>query len=324
MTRILTNRISLYSICAASVISFTSCASSRVGIKQATFEKLKAECWASEEFQPPTQSGQKFSPSNAYSLARACRLVWEEDKGAIAAVADQWGLDHLFVDLRATHSQYLLLGNKDFTILAFRATQSKVRDIGTVLKFGRYETKEEYEDGIYGGQPPGAAGFREGVADCFSGGLVQDIKLFRRATGASDKPLFITGHSLGGALAVLTRAKLAKSGMHSDSLYVYGCPVTVSPCGTKAQAYRDDFRSTNFFLRFPGDNVPRLRWYNETYTPPGQSFEVHPDGRMTDYSEYRTLNGVTSIGWCVPWLANWISNHNLERSYLPALHATTE
>lgn len=123
---------------------------------------------------------------------------------------------------------------------------------------------------------------------------------------------------------MLSRANLAKSSIASDSLYVFGCPVTVSPTGSAAKAYRADFGATNYFLRFPGDNVPRLRWRNEDYSPPGHSYEVHSNGSLTDYSEYRTLNWATSIACCVPWLANMIYNHNLERSYLPSVHAITE
>jgi len=323
MQKILIKSNTLALLAISSTAFLTSCVSSKIGHKQASFEILKKEPWAAEKFEAPRKSGEQFNPVNAYSLARACRLVWEEDKGAISSVADQWGLDHLFVDLRTTHSQYLLLGNKDFTILAFRATQGKLKDLGTVLKFGNYETNEKYEDGIYGGLPPGAAGFRESVADCFSGGIVRDIELFRRATKASKAPLFITGHSLGGGLAVLTRAKLAnKYEIDADSLYVFGSPVSVSTQGS--EAYREKFASTNYFLRFPGDNVPRLRWKGEDYSPPGRSFEIHPDGKLTDYSTYRTMNTVTSLGWCIPWLTNMISNHNLDRSYLPSVKKSGE
>ncbi|RYD84605.1 MAG: hypothetical protein EOP84_05045 [Verrucomicrobiaceae bacterium] len=303
------------------ILNLVSCSTSKVGSKQEDFRKLTLKPWAKGDFKAPKPSNTKFSSHNALSLSRACRLVWEEDKGAIEAVSKSWGLQHLFVDLRTTHSQYLILGNSEFTILAYRATQGKVRDIGTVLKYGRWETSRQFADGIYGGLPPGAAGFREAVADCFSAGLIRDIQLFRSATKAEGAPLFITGHSLGGGLAVLTRAKLAKVGINADSLYVFGCPVTVSPVGDEAIDYRQRFASSNYFLRFPGDNVPRIRWYNETYSPPGQSFQISPDGRLTPYSEYRTLNTASSFAWSIPWLAGWISNHNLEKSYIPAIEA---
>src|SRR4051794_31265222 len=41
---------------------------------------------------------------------------------------------------------------------------------------------------------------------------------------ARDKPLFLTGHSMGGALAVLTACRLAKMGRTPTAIYTFGSP----------------------------------------------------------------------------------------------------
>jgi hypothetical protein len=41
---------------------------------------------------------------------------------------------------------------------------------------------------------------------------------------ANDKPLFLTGHSMGGALAVLTACRLAKMGRAPTAIYTFGSP----------------------------------------------------------------------------------------------------
>jgi pimeloyl-ACP methyl ester carboxylesterase len=41
---------------------------------------------------------------------------------------------------------------------------------------------------------------------------------------AKDKPLFLTGHSMGGALAVLTACRLAKLGRPPVAIYTFGSP----------------------------------------------------------------------------------------------------
>jgi pimeloyl-ACP methyl ester carboxylesterase len=41
---------------------------------------------------------------------------------------------------------------------------------------------------------------------------------------ARDKPLFLTGHSMGGALAVLTACRLAKMGRPPTAVYTFGAP----------------------------------------------------------------------------------------------------
>src|SRR5213079_949071 len=44
------------------------------------------------------------------------------------------------------------------------------------------------------------------------------------AEDARDKPLFLTGHSMGGALAVLTACRLAKMGRPPVAIYTFGAP----------------------------------------------------------------------------------------------------
>lgn len=41
---------------------------------------------------------------------------------------------------------------------------------------------------------------------------------------ARDKPLFLTGHSMGGALAVLAACRLAQRGRHPAAIYTFGSP----------------------------------------------------------------------------------------------------
>lgn len=308
-------------------VSRFSTASTKLVARDNYAKQLHKADWAVNSFVSPTASGKNFNANNALSLVRACRLVWEEDKSAIDAVAKHWGLEYHFVDLRSTHTQYLLLGNADFTILAYRATQGKFGDLMTVLKTARYVSKGPVFDQI----PSGAGGFRTSVADSFSAGLVGDIKNFRRNTGATQSPFFITGHSLGGALAVLARHRLNEEGIKADSLYVFGCPISLrlEPGSPEYVSYKRDYADTNFFLRFyddkrnwsPGDNVPRLnpRFFSEQYEPLGVSCQIHPDGRLTDYSKYKPLNAISSIGWAVPWLFEWLCTHNLDRSYIPAI-----
>jgi pimeloyl-ACP methyl ester carboxylesterase len=49
-------------------------------------------------------------------------------------------------------------------------------------------------------------------------------KIERLLEDAADKPLFLTGHSMGGALAVLTACRLAKIGRPAVATYTFGSP----------------------------------------------------------------------------------------------------
>src|SRR3954447_21195474 len=63
--------------------------------------------------------------------------------------------------------------------------------------------------------------FTTASAPCFAapGGRSEPI-----LEQARDKPLFLTGHSMGGALAVLTACRLAKMGRPPAAVYTYGAP----------------------------------------------------------------------------------------------------
>jgi pimeloyl-ACP methyl ester carboxylesterase len=53
---------------------------------------------------------------------------------------------------------------------------------------------------------------------------------------ARDKPLFLTGHSMGGALAVLTAARLATAGRPPAATYTFGAPRVGDPAFCAAHA----------------------------------------------------------------------------------------
>lgn len=138
------NRIYIITIITLPCIFICGCLSRIVEREQEQITKSTKEAWASKQFDAPKASGAIYNSVNAYSLARVCSLIWDENKSSISAVSKMWGGEHLFVDLRSTHSQYLLFGNGDFTVLAFRATQTKIGDFITVLKYRIYDTNDDH------------------------------------------------------------------------------------------------------------------------------------------------------------------------------------
>jgi hypothetical protein len=297
-------------------LSLMGCAS-KVGHKYNEASGIVEQEWASAPYAEPVPSGGVYNAHNAYTLARACALAWEDDKIAIDRVAGHWKLPYLYTDLRGTHTQYVLIGDSRFTILAFRATQGKLGDLWTVSKFIFYETS--VSDSIYHGIPPANAGFRESAAGAIASGLIRDITLFRGATRAENAPLFITGHSLGGAVALLVRPKLEEEGIVADSVYLYGAPITISPNEIPSRSYYDRYGSSTFLHRFVGDNVPRLRGRSLMYEPPGIYLEINSKGEKVPMPRYQSLNGFSSLLWTPWWLMNGTKAHSLQKSYLPAL-----
>lgn len=184
--------------------------------------------------------------------------------------------------------------------------------------------------------PIGHAGFRAAAAEAFLNGIEHDLQNFREQTGAinNNSPVFITGHSLGGALALVIRPRI-NNNFPVDSVYVYGAPIALANESNIEKIFLD----TTFLHRFNGtksakgifknwehDNVPRLtsKLLPKLYKAPGNSFEIFPDGELQPYPEYHELSIIGTLAWSGLWLSNQVTAHNLERSYLPALKFNAE
>lgn len=154
----------------------------------------------------PTAIG--FSLANANALVQAAGLAYHPpDEVATQALA--WGFgSYKILDSGAT--QGYVMANESAIVVSFRGTQGKdLRDWITNLDFDRLET------------PDGAVhcGFNKAVDRVFEDLLLTVMKF--RTQGQA---LFLTGHSLGGALATLTTLRLVNAGQSVQGLYTFGSP----------------------------------------------------------------------------------------------------
>ncbi|MFK8016973.1 MAG: hypothetical protein AB8G17_16215 [Gammaproteobacteria bacterium] len=149
-----------------------------------------------------------FSMATARSMAAACKLAYQTDPAALCATLAQWNLNaELLIDIDDT--QGFVAANEDVAILAFRGTES-VKDWLRNLKIRRIVT------------PWGKAhrGFYDGAEAVWST-LVKPV-LEELADGR--RKIWLTGHSLGGALATATAA-LADGDIDITGCYTFGQPL---------------------------------------------------------------------------------------------------
>jgi len=153
----------------------------------------------------------QYSGVNATSMALASALAYEPgaeaEKQALA-----WGFpkfNFLQGTRRISDTQAYITGNDKLIILAFRGTEQKIQDWATDLNFIKTEG------------PLGNV--HEGFNSAFNSVIVSLTKsLFEFRD--NQQPIWVTGHSLGAALATLAVAAFTEFGLEVSGLYTFGSP----------------------------------------------------------------------------------------------------
>ncbi|MEU3022586.1 Mbeg1-like protein [Nocardiopsis alba] len=178
-------------------------------------------------------------------LAHAARLAYK-DETEVEETARGWGFDRVrsfrmplsrpFV-LEDTQA-YVMAGN-DMIVIAFRGTEpEQVRD--WLSDVNAPQVREHSCEGRV------HWGFQRALDAVYSE-LTGTLREFRD----SDQTVWVTGHSLGGALAMLAAARLHfADGVLADGVYTFGQPRTCDPA--LARVYEQAFQGRMY--RFVNNN----------------------------------------------------------------------
>jgi len=196
-----------------------------------------------------------FSWSAALSLALASQLAYQKQADVIAS-ARHWGFDHC-EPITDGAAQCFVATTDDLALVSFRGTES-VSDWLSNLN-------------VIGIDAPQIGTVHAGFYGQFTA-LRQEIEAILRMKPG--RPLIITGHSLGGAIAILAAATWVQS-EHLRGLYTYG-----QPRAGKASFSR--YVAANFIdrtFRFVNDNdvVPKVP---PGYRHVGQCFHFDSKGNL--------------------------------------------
>ena len=175
-------------------------------------------------------SAKSFDPANARECASASLMAYSHP--ATVACPD-------------TDTQVLVLDEVDYVVVAFRGT-SNVRDFITDAQFFRKLLVIEANGD--------RAEVHHGFLDAYES-VIADLGHYLTSMVAQ-RPVFITGHSLGGALASLAALELKHQGFAIAQIYTFGQPRVGN--GAFKRLYDFALGESTFRVVFQEDIVARV------------------------------------------------------------------
>lgn len=148
---------------------------------------------------------------SAYSLARICEAAYDHDAASLEATLRAWNFDR--VDQVTGGSMFGYVASTDsVVVVAFRGTDGFERADWVVnLSLGRQKVRH---GNVHGG-------FYRSMLSMYD-----KVLLLARSHGAGEKQVWVTGHSLGGALAVaFTYEVLANGALEPFGVVTFGQPL---------------------------------------------------------------------------------------------------
>jgi hypothetical protein len=195
---------------------------------------------------------------NALFLASACELAYKDEPEGPELFRSVLGLEAQLI--KAGNTEVYLAQNDSSLVVAFRGSESPA-------------TLDGFKDWLltnannYLIVPAGRAGtdfVAAGVGARFHRGFLEALDLVWEpllagadaAMQAKDRPLRITGHSLGGALALLAAWRLQRSFLSIHEVVTFGAPMVGNEAASKA--FEREFPGKIFRYVDTEDVVPLL------------------------------------------------------------------
>lgn len=149
-----------------------------------------------------------FNRVNALYLAHASDVAYHRDPAA--AAEERLGLKTFAFRSKLTRARGFLGVCDTHAVLAFRGTDPVTLPNWLTVSVVRLVACGEYEGRVH-------HGFSYALRRTWN-------KVETILDEVRDKPLFLTGHSMGGALSVLAACRLAKAGRPPVAIYTFGAP----------------------------------------------------------------------------------------------------
>jgi hypothetical protein len=218
----------------------------------------------------------EYRLSNAYLLLSAAALAEARDRNTITAGVKGWGFTDLEFIGKPKFGAFGYFAERDeLNLLSFRGTNSFREGL-----FNTFFLPSSFE-------PIDLAGAgHHGMMLHFKKLLRESEAILRRHDPEKKKPLFITGHSLGGAMALMHALHLVKDGWNVVAVYTSAQPHVGDAAFNQEVA--DWLPQKYFRMAQTGDPTPRVPPIASTREVFGQlvPFLSGPLGKLVGQMNY--------------------------------------
>jgi triacylglycerol lipase len=230
----------------------------------------------------------KFSMANAQILAQAAAVAYRDPQRC-----EKWaktsGFTGAFDFFDNKDTQGFVAESNDAILVAFRGTQPD-RAMDWFVDAGAVHGKWDHDTGTV------HTGFYNALRAVWGVTLAKGEVLPKRLLNRGSKTIWITGHSLGGALAVLCAAQAVfVSKIDVQGVYTFGQPRV----GNKAFADAVSAKLGSGVYRFVNhrDIVPRVPLFSAQFCHYGNQTFFDENGKPTEQaSAVETLAGALKFG----------------------------
>lgn len=237
--------------------------------------------------------------NNAYHLARVARATYSSrPEDEFPELKDSFECLRTFWNPRIFG---LIVGNGTNVVVAFRGT---------------HEDREWVEGLTYGLTPWVGGRAHKGFVRLLDG-VWQQVLAGLYDARAHERRLWVTGHSVGGALATLAGLRLEHEGFDVQAVYTFGAPPVVDAQAAEA------FRCTVYRVVNNEDAIPAFSWPTlfDTYAHAGERLFLTASGAVGS-KRYpprlaRRIDRAMSIGEGIVPAGPW-HDHSLD-AYLSKL-----
>jgi len=196
--------------------------------------------------------------SNALFLARACDLAYCAEPEGPTRFRSELGLEAKLISVDNT--QVYVAQNDQAIVVAFRGSEAPTTLDGLkdwlLTNANNYLILPEGQSGTDFAAAGVGARFHRGFLDALDMIWAPLSAAVDQAVKAKERPLWVTGHSLGGALALLAAWRLQRNFVAVHEIITFGAPMIGNDAAAKA--FEQEFSGKIYRFVDLEDLVPRL------------------------------------------------------------------